>query len=78
MQAAATLDPAGGLGRPAPLPCLFNSLLREEDVQWSERPDGRAHQLSVKGCALHRFTHLEARQCLAGKRLLFLGDSVTR
>jgi hypothetical protein len=61
-----------------PATCLFNSLLREDEVQWSEQPDGRAHQVSLRGCALRRFTHEEARQCLAGKRLVFLGDSVTR
>ena len=61
-----------------PVACLFNSLLREDEVQWSEQPDGRAHQMSLRGCALRRFSHAEARQCLSGKRLVFLGDSVTR
>jgi hypothetical protein len=67
----------GNSSRPAALPCAFNTLLNNGDVQWSER-NGTAHRLSIRGCKLHRYTHEQAKQCLAGKRLVFVGDSITR
>lgn len=63
---------------PPPLPCLFNTLLRVGDVRWSTTANGAADRLSVNGCELRRYSAAEARQCLAGKRLVFVGDSVTR
>ena len=58
-------------------PCLLNTLLRAEDVQWSLH-NGTADRLSIRGCPLQRFSQAQAQQCLRGKRLVFVGDSVTR
>lgn len=73
---------AGGpQARPQPPPpppyCAFNTLLPRGEVHWS-KANGTADQLSVRGCSLRRMGHAEAKQCLAGKRLVFIGDSVTR
>ena len=43
---------------------------------WS--PGAPPPRLQMVGCALRRFTAAEARACLAGRPLLFLGDSITR
>ncbi|KAI7840403.1 hypothetical protein COHA_005834 [Chlorella ohadii] len=47
------------------------------NVFWSAL-NGSVDQLSVRGCPLRRFSHAEAVQCLASKRLVFVGDSITR
>lgn len=73
--AGAAGEPANG-GRALP-PCLVNSLLQPGDVSWSAA-NGSVDQLSIRGCPLRRFSHAEAVQCLAGKRLVFVGDSITR
>jgi hypothetical protein len=67
----------GSRGVGPPVPCAFNSLLRYGDVDWTEQ-EGRVDQLTLRGCPLRRFSHAQARQCLAGKRLVFVGDSITR
>ena len=69
---------AAGALRAPPLPCLYNTLLRVGDVRWSTTPGGAADRLAVAGCPLRRYSAQEARRCLAGKRLVFVGDSVTR
>lgn len=73
-----TLDPlAVGMLSPWLQRCMLNTLLRLEDVQWS-RANGTSDQLKVAGCRLRQYSVAEARRCLAGKRLVVLGDSVTR
>ncbi|KAL4440174.1 hypothetical protein ABPG75_003175 [Micractinium tetrahymenae] len=64
---------------PPPLPphCSFRGPLPLWAVQWSQA-NGTADQLAVRGCQLQRFSHEQAQRCLAGKRLVFVGDSVTR
>lgn len=64
--------------KPPRPPCLFNTLVRHEDVQWSTTAEGAVDKLSIRGCELRRYSAAEAKQCLAGKRLVFVGDSVTR
>lgn len=59
------------------MPCKFNTQLNYSAVHWSKR-NGTADQLSIRGCTMKRYSHAEAKQCLAGKRLVFVGDSLTR
>ena len=75
--AGSTAAAAAGGGSAPALPCLFNTLLHPDQVQWSTA-NGTADQLSVRGCSLKRYSAEEARRCLSGRRLVFVGDSVTR
>ncbi|KAL4438729.1 hypothetical protein ABPG77_006333 [Micractinium sp. CCAP 211/92] len=65
--------------RPPPPPphCSFRGPLPLGAVRWSQA-NATADQLAVRGCQLRRFSHAQAQRCLAGKRLVFVGDSVTR
>lgn len=56
---------------------MLNTLPRLEDVQWS-RANGISDKLKVSGCRLRQYSVAEARRCLAGKRVVVLGDSVTQ
>mmetsp|Transcript_54121 Transcript_54121/g.114988 ORF Transcript_54121/g.114988 Transcript_54121/m.114988 type:complete len:460 (-) Transcript_54121:207-1586(-) len=47
-------------------------------VVWKMRHDGSRELTLPLSCRLTRYTAKEARQCLAGKSLLFIGDSLTR
>lgn len=46
-------------------------------ISWQNRTDG-SKQLQHSLCRLHRYTSQEAKQCLAGKHVNFLGDSLSR
>mmetsp|Transcript_60078 Transcript_60078/g.68054 ORF Transcript_60078/g.68054 Transcript_60078/m.68054 type:complete len:488 (+) Transcript_60078:79-1542(+) len=48
------------------------------DVTWKMRRDGSRKLTLPSTCQLERYTSNEARQCLKGKKLLFVGDSLTR
>jgi len=48
------------------------------NVAWKMRPDGSRELTLPSTCQLKRYTSQEAKQCLAGKKLLFVGDSLTR
>jgi len=45
---------------------------------WIPRSDGSRQFELMAYCQLHRYTAVEARQCLADKSMLFVGDSLTR
>lgn len=62
---------------PPPPHCSLRGPLPLWAVQWGQA-NGTADQLAVRGCQLRRFSHAQAQRCLAGKRLVFVGDSVTR
>lgn len=47
-------------------------------VSWKIRADGSRELQLHSTCQLHRYTSQEAKQCLAGKHLNFLGDSLSR
>ncbi len=69
----------GELPQPEPTtPCMYNTLLQESEVRWSTTGNGTAHRLYIDGCPLRRYSLQDARQCLSGKRLVFVGDSLTR
>jgi len=46
-------------------------------ISWIPRRDG-SRELRHSMCRLHRYSAKEARQCLAGKHINFIGDSLTR
>lgn len=46
-------------------------------IHWHPRVDG-SRELKHSMCQLHRYSAAEARQCLQGKHLNFIGDSLTR
>ena len=48
------------------------------NVAWKMRRDGTRELTLPSTCQLKRYTSQEAKQCLAGKKLLFIGDSLTR
>lgn len=75
--AAAAALPSAADGAPSLPSCLANALLQPGDVSWTAL-NGSVDQLFIRGCPLRRFSHAEATQCLAGKRLVFVGDSITR
>jgi len=48
------------------------------DIVWKMRRDGSRELTLPSTCRLKRYTSNEAKQCLKGKSLLFIGDSLTR
>ena len=53
------------------------AFITRDPAVWMHRLDG-SKEYSLQTCKLKRFTATEARTCLAGKHMLFIGDSVTR
>ena len=47
-------------------------------VSWVLRSDGSREISLPRTCRLKRYVSSESRRCLAGKRVVFIGDSVTR
>eukprot|EP00521_Asterionellopsis_glacialis_P009395 CAMPEP_0195286238 /NCGR_PEP_ID=MMETSP0707-20130614/3760_1 /TAXON_ID=33640 /ORGANISM="Asterionellopsis glacialis, Strain CCMP134" /LENGTH=444 /DNA_ID=CAMNT_0040345847 /DNA_START=318 /DNA_END=1649 /DNA_ORIENTATION=+ len=51
---------------------------KSTNVVWRMRQDGSRELTLPSTCHLKRYTALEAKQCLKDKKLLFVGDSMTR
>lgn len=72
------------LAVPSPLaPCKLehlSGLLPHQSVAWraAAQPPALFPQLALRQCSLRRITHREALDCLAGRPLVLIGDSVMR
>ena len=53
------------------------AFITRDDGSWQYRVDG-SREYTLDTCRLKRFTPAEARQCLAGHHMLWIGDSVSR
>ncbi|KAH7161582.1 CAS1 domain-containing protein [Dactylonectria macrodidyma] len=54
-----------------------------ETGQWIDHPDAYGNRLPFKhwlldGCLFHRYTSADIRQCMEGRSILFIGDSLTQ
>ena len=57
--------------------CDLQSLGLDAHYQWALSAECEP-RLSVRGCALRRFTREEAHKCLDGQSVVLVGDSITR
>lgn len=57
--------------------CTLDAELQENDVMWL-RSQADSYHLTLRYCSLRRYSAAVARKCLRDRRVLFLGDSVTR
>lgn len=57
---------------------LLSPHLSDEDGTWYTHATTKHIFWEPKGCRLRRFSAFQARQCLRGRHLAFVGDSISR
>ena len=71
-------DMYDGMDRPICKPAHLKLQPDFEMGQWYAHPITKHLFWEPQGCRLRRLTAFEARQCLSGRHLGFVGDSVSR